>query len=67
MHIKEIAEQVSKVRGKETNRNSMESSLMRHMKDADQPKVKKVGPSTYALTALGVKPKSHTIRPAINS
>lgn len=52
MHIKEIAVQVSKIRGKETGRYSMESSLQRHMKSA-QSKVRKVGPGFYGLIAWG--------------
>lgn len=53
MHIKDIAKKVSEIRGKETTRYSMESSLQRHMKSA-QSKVKKISPGIYALTAWSV-------------
>lgn len=50
MHVVEIAKKVSQIRGREVTRYSMESSFMRHIKSKN-PRVRKVGPGIFGLTA----------------
>ena len=52
MHVKEIAAHISKVRGSNVNRASLESSLIRHIAKANQPRIAKTGPSTFGIAGI---------------
>jgi HB1/ASXL restriction endonuclease-like protein with HTH domain len=50
MNIKELVYEVSKVKGHDVSRNSLEGTLFRHIKSAKEAAVVlKVGPAFYAL------------------
>jgi hypothetical protein len=49
LHVKDLAEQLSGVRGVQVNRASLESSLIRHIAKAKEPRVAKFGPSKFGL------------------
>jgi hypothetical protein len=50
MHITEIAQKISEIRGKTVPRPSVESSLLRHMKvSRTRPRVSKVRPAYFGL------------------
>jgi hypothetical protein len=52
LHARDLAEGMSRLRGKEIPRASMESTLIRHITDLkDRARIAKMGPSLYGLPA----------------
>ncbi len=50
IHARDLADGISKIRGKQVARTSVESTLLRHVADLkDRARIAKVGPSLYGL------------------
>ena len=49
LHVKEIAGKISEARGISVQRASLESTLIRHINKANQPRIAKFGPSMFGL------------------
>jgi hypothetical protein len=49
MHIKEIATRISSVRGAPVNRASIESTIVRHIGKANNPRIAKFAPGMFGL------------------
>jgi hypothetical protein len=49
MHVKLMAERLSELRGVKVSRASLESSFIRHIAKAKQPRIAKLGPSKFGL------------------
>jgi hypothetical protein len=56
MHVKQICEEIAKSRGSAVRRESVESSIVRHITKAKQPKLARFGPSTYGLPKWKAQP-----------
>jgi hypothetical protein len=57
LHIKMLIDQMSRLRGKAVSRASVESSVIRHIAKAKEPKLARFGASTYGLNAWKNPPK----------
>jgi len=57
LHIKMLIDQMSNLRGKVMSRASVESSVIRHIAKANEPKLARFGASTYGLSAWKNPPK----------
>lgn len=57
LHIKVLIDQMSNLRGAAVSRASVESSIIRHIAKASEPKLARFGASTYGLSAWKNPPK----------